>query len=78
LKTTHERKPPSSIVMPWYQVVRRGNGGVVDGEKRAALRDKVGDHGFAAAPRIGALAASPERRRSGPLALGTVPPKVPA
>lgn len=55
---------PSSIVMPWYQVVWRGNGGVVDGEKRAALRDKVGDHGFAATLRIGALAATPERRRS--------------
>lgn len=55
---------PSSIVMPWYQVAWQGNRGTVDGEKRAALRDKVGDHGFAATLRIGALAATPERRRS--------------
>jgi hypothetical protein len=55
---------PSSIVMPWYQVVWRGNGGVVDGEKRAALRNKVGDHGFAATVRLGALAVSAARRRS--------------
>jgi hypothetical protein len=44
---------PSSIVMPWYQVAWHGNGGVVDGEKRTALRDKVGDHGFAATVRLG-------------------------
>jgi hypothetical protein len=55
---------PSSIVMPWYQVAWHGNGGTVDGEKRAALRDKVGDHGFAAAVRLGALAATAARRRS--------------
>jgi len=55
---------PSSIVMPWYQVAWQGNGGTVDGEKRAALRDKVGDHGFAATVRLGALAASDTRRRS--------------
>ena len=55
---------PSSIVMPWYQVAWQGNGGTVDGEKRAALRDKVGDHGFAAAVRLGALAVTAARRRS--------------
>jgi hypothetical protein len=55
---------PSSIVMPWYQVAWQGKGGVVDGEKRAALRDKVGDHGFAATVRLGALAVSAARRRS--------------
>ena len=55
---------PSSIVMPWYQVAWQGNGGVVDGEKRTALRDKVGDHGFAATVRLGALAVSAARRRS--------------
>ncbi|SDI89981.1 hypothetical protein SAMN05444157_0710 [Frankineae bacterium MT45] len=55
---------PSSIVMPWYQVAWQGKGGTVDGEKRAALRDKVADHGFAAAVRLGATAASRERRSS--------------
>jgi hypothetical protein len=55
---------PSSIVMPWYQVAWRGNGGTVDGEKRAALRDKVGEHGFAATLRLGALAGSAARRRN--------------
>jgi hypothetical protein len=55
---------PSSVVMPWYQVVWQGNGGQVDGEKRAALRVKVGDHGFAATLRIGSLATGAERRRA--------------
>jgi Type IV secretion-system coupling protein DNA-binding domain len=55
---------PSSVVMPWYQVVWQGNGGTVDGEKRAALRVKVGDHGFAATLRLGARAGSAARRRS--------------
>jgi hypothetical protein len=54
---------PSSMVMPWYQVAWLGNGGQVDGEKRAALRNKVGDHGFAATIRIGVTAASAARRR---------------
>jgi Type IV secretion-system coupling protein DNA-binding domain len=40
-----------------------GNRGTVDGEKRAALRAKVSDHGFAGAIRLGVKAASPERRR---------------
>jgi len=55
---------PSSVVMPWYQVVWHGNGGTVDGEKRAALRVKVGDHGFAATLRLGALAGTANRRRA--------------
>ena len=54
---------PSSVVMPWYQAAWLGNGGTVDGEKRAALRAKVGDHGFAAAIRLGVAAASEPRRR---------------
>ena len=54
---------PSSVVMPWWQVAWMGNGGQVDGEKRSALRSKVGDHGFACAVRIGVTAESPERRR---------------
>jgi hypothetical protein len=53
---------PSSVAMPWYQVAWLGNGGTVDGEKRAALRSKVSDHGFAATIRIGANADRPERR----------------
>lgn len=55
---------PSSIVMPWYQVAWFGNRGIVDGEKRSALRAKVADHGFAASLRIGASAGSQERRRA--------------
>jgi hypothetical protein len=55
---------PSSIVRPWYQVAWSGNGGQVDGERRAALRAKVADHGFVANLRIGARAADPARRRS--------------
>jgi hypothetical protein len=54
---------PSSVVMPWYQAAWMGQGGTVDGEKRAALRNKVGDHGFAAIIRLGVTAATPERRR---------------
>lgn len=55
---------PSSLVSPWYQVAWRGNGGVVDPEKRAALRAKVSDHGFACSVRLGVHAATPERRRA--------------
>ena len=55
---------PSSVVMPWYQVAWVGKGGRVDGEKRTALRGKVGQHGFAVTMRLGAQAASPGRRRS--------------
>lgn len=55
---------PSSIVRPWYEVAWYGNGGIVDPEKRTALRDKVSDHGFAATVRIGASASSPKRRQT--------------
>lgn len=55
---------PSSVVSPWYEVAWRGNGGQVDGEKRAALRDKVSDHGFVASLRIGVRAPNAARRRS--------------
>lgn len=55
---------PSSVVMPWWQVAWLGNGGQVDGEKRAALRSKVADHGFAATVRLGVAASSAERRRT--------------
>lgn len=55
---------PSSVTSPWWQVVWLGNGGRLDGEKRAALRAKVADHGFAATVRLGVTAASPDRRRA--------------
>lgn len=55
---------PSSIVRPWYDVAWSGKRGVVDGEKRTALRDKVGDHGFVATLRIGVRAADQRRRRA--------------
>lgn len=53
---------PSSIVMPWWQVAWYGDRGQVDPEKRAALRTKVSEHGFACLVRIGAQAATPRRR----------------
>jgi hypothetical protein len=53
---------PSSVVMPWYQVAWRGNGGQIDSEKRSALRDKVSDHGFACTIRLGVRAGSSRRR----------------
>lgn len=55
---------PSSLVAPWWGVVLRGDGGVIDSEKRTALRTKVADHGFACSVRLGVVAASPERRRN--------------
>ncbi|HEX2903375.1 MAG TPA: type IV secretory system conjugative DNA transfer family protein [Jatrophihabitans sp.] len=55
---------PSSILRPWYQAAWHGNGGRVDSEKRAALRSKVGDHGFACTVRIGVSAGSIARRRA--------------
>ena len=70
---------PSSIVLPWYQVAWAGNGGRVDPEKRAALRDKVSRHGFAATVRIGVLAPSRSRREAllravfGALQIGEAP-----
>jgi Type IV secretion-system coupling protein DNA-binding domain len=54
---------PASSVMPWWQVAWMGHGGTVDGEKRAALRAKVGDHGFAATLRLGVQAETAERRQ---------------
>lgn len=54
---------PSSVVMPWWEIAWIGNGGKVDGEKRAALRAKVADHGFATTVRLGVVAATPARRR---------------
>jgi hypothetical protein len=55
---------PSSVVMPLWQVAWLGSGGLIDGEKRSALRVKVSDHGFACAVRLGVSAATPERRRA--------------
>jgi hypothetical protein len=55
---------PSSVVMPLWEVAWRGNGGQVDGEKRAALRSKVADHGFACTLRLGVKAETTERRRA--------------
>ncbi|GAB4078656.1 type IV secretory system conjugative DNA transfer family protein [Nostocoides australiense] len=55
---------PSSTIAPLWQVVWYGNGGVIDGEKRTALRNKVADHGFACTVRLGVAAASPNRRRN--------------
>jgi hypothetical protein len=54
---------PSSVVMQWYQVAWLGHDGRVDGEKRAALRAKVSDHGYAATIRLGVTAATEQRRR---------------
>jgi hypothetical protein len=62
---------PSSVVGTWYQVAWRGDGGTIDGEKRSALRDKVGDHGFACTLRLGVGAPTPERRRALLLDLAT-------
>lgn len=55
---------PSSTVQPWWSVAWLGAGGQLDGEKRAALRQKVGDHGFACTLRLGVSASDPARRRS--------------
>lgn len=55
---------PSSVVAPWWLVAWHGNGGLLDGEKRAALRAKVADHGFACTVRLGVSAGTPQRRRS--------------
>jgi hypothetical protein len=55
---------PSSVVAPWWSALWHGNGGLIDGEKRSALRTKVADHGFACAIRLGVAAGTPERRRS--------------
>jgi hypothetical protein len=55
---------PSSIVAPWWHVALHGNGGVVDSEKRSALRNKVSDHGFACSVRLGVTAPTRQRRRA--------------
>lgn len=53
---------PSSMIRPWYEVAWKGNGDQIDGEKRAALRNKVQEPGFACTVRLGASAATPRRR----------------
>lgn len=55
---------PSSTVQPWWSTAWMGDGKALDGEKRSALRTKVGDHGFACTLRLGVRAADPSRRRS--------------
>jgi hypothetical protein len=55
---------PSSVVQPWWSVLWMGNGGQLDGEKRAALRTKVSDHGFACTIRLGVRAADRSRARA--------------
>lgn len=55
---------PSSLTAAWYQTAWHGNGGVLDGEKRTALRTKVADHGFACTIRLGTSAPTRERRRT--------------
>ncbi len=55
---------PSSVVAPLWEVAWRGDGGQIDGEKRTALRAKVADHGFACTIRLGADAATADRRRA--------------
>lgn len=55
---------PSSVVQPWWSTAWMGDGGRIDGEKRTALRQKVGDHGFACTLRLGVRAPDPARRRN--------------
>lgn len=55
---------PASTVQPWWSTAWMGNNGPIDGEKRSALRTKVGDHGFACTVRLGVRAADPDRQRS--------------
>lgn len=55
---------PASTVQPWWSTAWMGNGGQIDGEKRSALRTKVGDHGFACTIRLGVRAADQDRRRN--------------
>lgn len=54
---------PSSVTAHWWDIAWGGNGGTIDSEKRAALRSKVADHGFACVLRLGVRAETPERRR---------------
>ena len=60
----------SAIAASQWEVLRWGNGGQIDSEKRTALRNKVSDHGYACTVRIGVRAASGLRRRQ--LLLGLV------
>lgn len=62
---------PASTVAPWWRVILHGDGGVIDSEKRTALRQKVGDHGFACTIRLGVVANSPGRSRNLLLGLAT-------
>lgn len=55
---------PASTVQPWWSTAWMGNNGQIDGEKRSALRAKVGDHGFACTIRLGVKAVDPHRRRT--------------
>jgi hypothetical protein len=55
---------PSSVVAPLWEVAWRGDGGRIDGEKRAALRTKVADHGFACTIRLGVMASTAKRRQA--------------
>lgn len=55
---------PSSTVQPWWSIAWTGNGRQLDGEKRAALRTKVSDHGFACTIRLGVRAEDPARART--------------
>lgn len=54
---------PSSTTASWWEPLWYGNRGALDGEKRSALRTKVGDHGFACVVRIGATGTTARRRQ---------------
>ena len=54
----------SAMVAPWWSLILNGSGGNLDGERRSALRTKLGEHGFACTVRLGVRAATPARRRS--------------
>jgi hypothetical protein len=56
-------KTPSATTASVWQIAWRGNGQQLDGEKRTALRQKVSDHGFACAIRLG-VRAEPKRQRT--------------
>lgn len=55
---------PSSVVGSLWSVGWHGDGGLIDGEKRRALRLKVSDHGFACTIRLGVRATDRTRRTS--------------
>ena len=54
---------PASTVQPWWSTAWFGDG-QIDGERRTALRSKVGDHGFACTIRLGTRADDSARQRS--------------